>query len=539
MVSTAREVEGRIPIRRALISVSDKRGVLELALALGREGVKLVSTGGTARALREAGVVVDEVSELTGSREILDGRVKTLHPRVHAGILYRRDREEDVHHIGSEGIPPIDMVVVNLYPFEAAIAREGVTLDDALETIDVGGPTMLRAAAKNWPHVVALCDPDDYAPVIAELREGGVTAATRRALAARAFARTQRYDRAIAGYLGALDGGAPAWKKMRAPDFVLDRSLRYGENPHQPAAFFRPGSVGLVSHSGGVALAGLEQPAGKETSYNNLLDLDAGWRLAQALGAGAAVVIKHRNPCGAATGDDLLETFRSAWAGDSLSAFGGVVVLRGRVSAPIAEAIAEHFVEVVAAEGFDDDALERLRKKKRLTLLSSPGLGSEGEPMPEMSEEVRSVAGGELVQASDRPELADARTFEVVTKRAPTDAETRALRFAWQVVRYVQSNAIVFANGTRTVGVGSGQTSRVDAVNVAIMKAGREGHSLQGSVMASDAFFPFGDSVEAAARVGATAVIQPGGSKKDRESIEAADAAGMAMVFTERRCFRH
>jgi phosphoribosylaminoimidazolecarboxamide formyltransferase/IMP cyclohydrolase len=500
--------------------------------------VEIVSTGGTARTLREAGLPVVSVSTLTGSPEILDGRVKTLHPLVHAGILYRRDVPTDVARVEADGIPPIDLVVVNLYDFEETISNADVSLDAALEKIDIGGPTMLRAAAKNWPHVVALCDVHDYDAVVAEIREGGVGAETRRVLAARAFARTASYDRAIAGYLGD-EGGERAWLKMRTDVWTLDRVLRYGENPHQPGAFFVPASEDVVRASSGVALAGLEQVHGKRTSYNNLLDLDAGWRLAQALGPRAAVVIKHRNPCGAATGADPLTAFRRAWSGDTLSAFGGVVVLRGRVDHDLALALAENFVEVVAAEAFDDAALEVLRKKKRLTLLASTGLGPEGERIPEESEEMRSVAGGELVQATDRPEPEDALGFDVVTARAPTDDESRALRFAWQVVRYVQSNAIVFADGTRTVGIGSGQTSRVDAVNVAIMKAGREGHSLGGTVMASDAFFPFGDSVEAAARVGCTAVIQPGGSKRDAESIEAADAANIAMVFTGRRCFRH
>jgi len=530
----------RIRIRRGLLSVSDKAGLVDFARGLTARDVAIVSTGGTARALTDADVPITEISEFTGSPEILGGRVKTLHPKVHGGILYRRDLPGDVETVSEQGIEPIDLVVVNLYPFEQTVAREGVTLTDALENIDIGGPTLLRAAAKNWPHVVVVCDPADYAAVLAEMDEGGITPATRRRLATKAFGRCAAYNTAITDYLerdpqvaGGEENDGVTWPEFDRSTWSLRQSLRYGENPHQPGAFYVPAT------GGDAALAGLEKLQGTEISYNNLLDLDGGWRLAQALTPPVAVVVKHRNPCGAAEADDLLTAFRDAWAGDSLSAFGGVVVVRGRIDEPLARAITENFVEVVAAESLDEAALAVFSRKKRLRVLVSPGLGPAGQPLSRASREIRSVAGGLLHQGTDVPETAAEWSPEVVTERAPTTEEMAALRFAWQVVRYVQSNAIVFARGTHTVGVGSGQTSRVDAVELAIRKAGREGHDLAGSVMASDAFFPFGDSVQAAAAVGCTAVVQPGGSKRDAESIEAANAAGMTMVFTGRRSFRH
>jgi phosphoribosylaminoimidazolecarboxamide formyltransferase/IMP cyclohydrolase len=565
----------RVTIRRALLSASDKRGLTEFARELKSLGVDIVSTGGTAAAIAAAGVPVTQVTELTGFPEILEGRVKTLHPLVYGGILYRRDREDDRRTIGRHRIPPIDLVAVTLYPFEEALARGDRSLEEMLEEIDIGGPSLLRAAAKNWSHVVVLSDPGQYTGVIDELKAGGVTAGTRRRLAAAAFRRCEAYNATIAGYLegasgarrGPAGGAAPEpareaehedWPSRLVKTWDRKEVLRYGENPHQRAAAYvdvtgaRAGTDARGTETSTperpAGLAALEQLQGKEISYNNLLDLDTGLRLAHALGEPSVVVVKHRNPCGAARGTDLERAFRDAWAGDSLSAFGGVVVLQGKLTAPIASAIAEQFVEIVAAREFDPEARAILARKKRLILLTVPdtiwptpaeaGHGRPGASRPR-PQEVRSVLGGYLVQEADIPEGGDEWRPEVVTRRAPTEAEAAALRFAWQVVRYVQSNAVLFTRGERTLGVGSGQTSRVDAVNVAIMKARREGHDLKGSVLASDAFFPFSDGVEAAAGVGCTAIVQPGGSKRDPEVIAAADAAGMAMVFTGRRAFRH
>ncbi len=524
---------GAVTPRRALISVSDKRGLVELATRLVRKDVEIISTGGSARVMREAGLPVTDVSEVTGFPEMLAGRVKTLHPHVHAGILFRRDVPSDVEILAEHGIGPIDLVVVNLYPFEETVAAPDTTRDEAIEQIDIGGPSLIRAAAKNHAHVTVVTSPDDYADVADAVESGGVTAARRRELAGRAFARCAAYDGAIASYLARVDApqDAAPWPTVLLEPWRLERPLRYGENPHQPGAFYVPRTPR--------ALGALTQLHGKPISYNNLLDLDGGWRLAQALAPPAAVVVKHRNPAGAAEAPDLGAAFAHAWAGDPLSAFGGVIVLRGRVDAALATAIKANFVEMVAAEAFDDAALEILRKKKNLVLVTSPGLGPGGEPIAEGAVEVRAVAGGLLAQASDRPGRDEPTAWHTATDRAPTDLEARALAFAWQVTRYVQSNAIVFVNGTRTVGVGCGQTSRIDAVTLAIAKARRAGHDLAGSVMASDAFFPFDDSVRAAAEVGCTAVVQPGGSKRDGDSIAAADAAGMAMVFTGRRSFRH
>lgn len=534
---------GRVAPRRALLSVSDKTGLIDFARALVEAGVELVSTGGSARAIRDAGIAVREVSELTGFPEIMDGRVKSLHPAIHGGILARRDRDDDMATLDEHGIGPIDLVCVNLYPFEETVTKPGVDVGVALENIDIGGPSMLRSAAKNWPHVVVVPDAREYGTVLDELRAGGVTLATRRRLAAATFARCAAYNDAIARYLasdaGGVDAGAAsgdddpaAWPERMAPALVREATLRYGENPHQRGAFYRPDGART-------GVAGLTQLQGKAISYNNLLDLDAGWRLAQALRAPSAVVIKHRNPAGAAEASDLATAFADAWRGDGLSAFGGVILLRGRVDAALAATLKENFVELIAAEAFDDDARTVLAKKKNLILLEGSSLSATGAPLVPGTTEIRSVAGAVLAQESDRPEAEGDWSLDVVTDRAPDDAEMASLRFAWQVCRYVQSNAIVFVQGTRTVGVGCGQTSRVDAVRLAAMKAEREGHDLTGSVLASDAFFPFGDSVELAASLGCRAVIQPGGSKRDQESIDAANAAEMAMLVTGRRSFRH
>ncbi len=528
----------RVPVLRALLSVSDKRGLETFAAALAERNVEIISTGGSARAIEGAGVPVRRVSDLTGFPEILDGRVKTLHPSIHGGILFRRDRTDDAATLKDHGIDPIDLVAVNLYPFEEASRRPGISMHELLEEIDIGGPTLLRAAAKNWPDVVVVCDPSDYETVIAELAEGGVTAETRRRLATAAFQRCEAYNKAIAETLalqGAEDGaGGAEWPAGRVSRWTLSQSLRYGENPHQGAAFYVPRGADPF------ALGGVTKLQGKAISYNNLLDLDSACRLVRSFRAPAAVVVKHRNPCGAGVGNTLLDAFRKAWAGDGLSAFGGVIALRGCVDGELAAAIAKNFVEVVAAESFSEDARSVFSKKKSLRLLESPALAAEKPARWETDAETRTVSGGLLIQACDKPEALD-ESWEprVVTRREPTEEERAALFFAWQVCRFVISNAIVFTTADRTLGIGSGQTSRVDAVKVAIMKAAREQHDLRGSVMASDAFFPFSDSVEEAAKVGCTGVVQPGGSRRDQDSIDAADAAGMTMVFTGRRAFRH
>ena len=524
--------------RRALLSVSDKSGLLDFARGLTANGVELLSTGGTAARLREADIAVTDVSETTGFPEILGGRVKTLHPHVHAGILCRRDNPEDMATLVEHGIEPIDLVAVNLYPFERAVADPEVTMGLALDNIDIGGPTMLRAAAKNWPHVVVVSDPTRYADVLSAIGAGGVGENLRRDLAAETFAHCVGYNRAITRFLSRGEAADPAeeWPEIRGERRRLAATLRYGENPHQRGALY-------VDEAGARQLAALTQIQGKPLSYNNLLDLDGGWRLAQALPYGSAVVVKHRNPCGAAYAESLTTAFADAWAGDSLSAFGGVIVVRGIVTAELASAITENFVEVLAAEDVEASARTVLGKKKKLVVVTSPELGVDGVSPPAGATEARSIAGGTLVQETDRPEpmtsIDDVLAAECVTDRAPTRDELRSLTFAWHVCRYVQSNGIVFTSGTRSVGIGCGQTSRVDAVELAIRKAGREGHDLKGSAMASDAFFPFSDSVERAAEAGCTAVVQPGGSRRDSDSIEAANRAGMTMLMTGRRSFRH
>jgi len=532
-------VTDRVVVRRALLSVSDKRGLVEFATRLARASVALVSTGGTARTLRAAGLEVTEVAELTGAKEMLGGRVKTLHPMIHGGILYRRGHPEDEASARELAIPAIDLVAVNLYPFEATIADGSIDLDEALEMIDVGGPAMVRAAAKNWPHVVVATTPESYEEIAEEIESGGVSAATRRRLGAAAFAHTSAYDAVIASFLARSDqepksnGGARAeWPPVLAPVFELRKPLRYGENPHQRAAFYVP----RASRNG---IAGFRLLQGKELSYTNLLDLDAGTRLAQALHPPCAVVVKHRNPCGAAEASSTEEAFAGAWQSDPISRFGGVIVIRGEVNEVLARTFSENFIDIVAAESFAPEALVLLEGKKNLSLLAAPSLGASGEAVLPGARELRSVTGGLLVQDVDRPETDGELRFEVVTERAPNETERTSLAFAWQVARATQSNAVALASGTRTIGVGCGQTSRIDAVRSAIDKAKRGNHSIAGSVLASDAFFPFADSIEAAAAEGCTAVVQPGGSRRDAESIGAANRAGIAMVFTERRCFRH
>ncbi len=532
-------------VQRALISVSDKRGVVELGQALAKLGVEILSTGGTAKLLREAGVAVRDVSEATGFPEMLGGRVKTLHPKIHGGILARRDDPEHLAALKQHGIQLIDLVVVNLYPFAQAAARAEAGAEELIEEIDIGGPTLIRAAAKNCHSVAVVTSPDDYPMVIEELRQHhGISLASRLALARKAFALTAGYDSLIARTLEEVQVEGEQVERRPAEGFpaflaqpamkVMD--LRYGENPHQRAALYRTNGSGVANG---------KQLQGKELSYNNLLDLDAAWDLACEFQEPVAVIIKHTNPAGVAVAATQKEAFEKALSCDSVSAFGGILGFSQPVTAATAEAIGKLFLECIAAPGYEARALEIFAKKKNLRLLeiaprkpvipSEPGGRVEGSAFL-----VRSISGGLLVQDKDCARF-DMAQFKTVTKRAPTAEEMQSLLFAWVVCKHAKSNAIVYARDGQTVAVGAGQMSRVDSVKLGAMKARDLGHGerLKGSVVASDAFFPFPDGVEEAAKVGATAVIQPGGSVRDPEVIDAADRLGLAMVFTGIRHFRH
>jgi len=524
------------PMTRALISVSDKAGLRELAHALSERGIALVSTGGTASVLRTEGLEVRDVAEITGFPEMMDGRVKTLHPNVHGGLLALRDDPAHVAALVSHGIAPIDLLVVNLYPFEETVAR-GAETAEAVENIDIGGPAMIRAAAKNHAHVAVVTDPEDYAALLAELdaNDGQTRLAFRRTLAQRAFARTAAYDAAVATWMaGEIAEPTP---RRRAFAGTLRQTLRYGENPHQGAAFYVDGT-----DRPGVASAVQQQ--GKELSYNNINDTDAAYELVAEFMPGdgpACVIVKHANPCGAARGATLEEAYRRAFDCDRTSAFGGIVALNMKLDLKTAKAITEIFTEVVIAPGADIGAIELFDAKPNLRLLTAQGL-----PNPrEGGLAFRQVAGGFLVQERDAAMVAP-RDLKVVTARAPSAAEMADMLFAWRVAKHVKSNAIVYAKDGATVGIGAGQMSRVDSTRIAARKAadmaealGLDAAPTQGAVVASDAFFPFADGLLAAAEAGATAVIQPGGSMRDAEVIAAADAAGLAMVFTGQRHFRH
>ncbi|MEO7909211.1 MAG: bifunctional phosphoribosylaminoimidazolecarboxamide formyltransferase/IMP cyclohydrolase [Roseiflexaceae bacterium] len=504
---------------RALISVSDKQGIESFAAGLQALGVEIFSTGNTARALADAGVAVQSVSKLTGFPEILDGRVKTLHPGVHGGILARRDLPEHLAALAEHDIGLIDLVVVNLYPFAETIARPGVTRDEAIEKIDVGGPAMLRAAAKNHQHVLVIVNPDDYATTLAALRDDQVTPELRRRLAVDAFAHTAAYDAAIAGYLSETP-----FPETLPLTFHKAQDLRYGENPHQPAALY--GDFGQF----------FEQLHGKELSYINILDIAAIQELIEefAPAAGAALaIVKHTNPCGVGLGATPLEAWERAFATDREAPFGGVIAVNQTLDIALARAIDEIFSEIVIAPAFANDALELLRRKKNRRLMRAT------RPIAQaIAPLIHSVPGGVLVQQPDRAPLAEEQ-LRVVTAREPSQDELAALNFGWRVVKHVKSNAIVYSSASSTLGIGAGQMSRVDSSRLAIWKAQNAGLSLVGSAIASDALFPFADSVEAAAAAGATAVIQPGGSLRDDQVIAAADRLDMAMVFTGRRHFRH
>jgi phosphoribosylaminoimidazolecarboxamide formyltransferase / IMP cyclohydrolase len=511
---------------RALLSVSDKTGIVDLAAGLAAAGVEILSTGGTFRALAEAGIPVREVSAHTGFPEIMDGRVKTLHPAVHGGILGRRGIDDAV--MAEQGIGPIDVVVVNLYPFEATVARDDCTLAMAVENIDIGGPAMLRSAAKNHADVAVLVDPADYPRLREALQhDGGTTLDLRRDLAVKAFRHTARYDAMVAAYLGAHDE-LPASLTL---SFDKLADMRYGENPHQQAAFYRevrPGGIG----SGTVA--GLRQVQGKALSFNNVADTDAALECVKVLEEPACVIVKHANPCGVAMGSTLLEAYRRAFATDPTSAFGGIIAVNRDLDGPTLEAMLEQqFVEVVIAPAVDEAAVAVARRKKNVRLLTCGPLAQAPRGL-----EYKRVGGGLLVQSADEWCL-DENALRVASRRAPTEREMADLLFAWKVAWFVKSNAIVYARDGQTIGVGAGQMSRVVSAKIAAMKAQEEGLTVAGSVMASDAFFPFRDGIDAAAAAGITAVIQPGGSVRDDEVVAAADEHGMAMVLTGVRHFRH
>ncbi|WP_437872510.1 bifunctional phosphoribosylaminoimidazolecarboxamide formyltransferase/IMP cyclohydrolase [Sorangium sp. So ce363] len=521
-------------IRRALISVSDKTGLLPLARRLAEKGVEILSTGGTQRALADAGVPVIGVEAYTGSPEVMDGRVKTLHPRVHGGILMRGAiDDEDLARLGGA---PIDLVVCNLYPFEATVRKPGVTHPEIIENIDIGGPSMVRSAAKNHARVAVVVDPADYDAVLAEIdRQGEVSSATRRRLATKAFAHTAAYDGMVSGYLSSLpeEGEPSAAEREAYPRFLtlaLERAypLRYGENPHQSGAFYRERGAA----AGSLALAESLGAGGKELSFNNLVDVDAAFEAVREFTQPAAVVVKHTNPCGVATGDSLAAAYRTARDADAVSAFGGIVALNREVDRAAAEVLVETFLECVVAPAYTPEALEVLRTKKNLRVLATGAL----LPADHRELTFKRVGGGLVVQERDASAAGEVRGGRVVTKRAPTEKEIEALDLGWRVCKHVKSNAIVLAIPGRTVGIGAGQMSRVESVRIACSKAGERA---RGSVLASDAFFPFPDNVVLAAEHGITAVAQPGGSVKDAEVIAAADAAGIAMVFTGARHFRH
>jgi phosphoribosylaminoimidazolecarboxamide formyltransferase / IMP cyclohydrolase len=522
------------PIRRALLSVSDKTGLLELAQALAALKVELLSTGGTYQALKKAGLAVTEVSAHTGFPEIMDGRVKTLHPKIHGGLLGRRGVDDAV--MAEHGIAAIDLLVLNLYPFEATVARPGCTLDEAIENIDIGGPAMLRAAAKNWAHVAVLTDPGQYPALIDTLRrERGLSRATRFALSVAAFNRVAQYDAAISDYLSSLrlDAAADtiadraAFPDQLNPSFIKVQDLRYGENPHQQAAFYReakpqPGT-----------LASFRQRQGKELSFNNLADADTAWECVRQFQAPACVIVKHANPCGVAVAENAIGAYEGAYRTDPTSAFGGIIAFNRPLDAATAQAIiSRQFVEVILAPAVDDDALAITAAKGNVRVLEIP-LGDGRH-----AHHYQRVGSGLLVQTPDS-RIVTRQDLRTVSRRPPTDAELDDLLFCWQVAKFVKSNAIVYAKDQCTVGVGAGQMSRVYSAKIAGIKAADEKLTVAGSVMASDAFFPFRVGIDAAAAAGITAVIQPGGSMRDAEVIAAADEAGMAMVFTGVRHFRH
>ncbi len=516
------------PIKRALVSVSDKSGLAEFARGLHELGVEVLSTGGTADLLAKAGVPVTLISDYTGFPEMMDGRIKTLHPKIHGGILAKRDVPAHQESMRQHDIKPIDLVAVNLYPFESAIARENCSLAEAIENIDIGGPAMLRSAAKNYQSVTALTDPADYEQILREMREnnGAVTEQTRLRLSRSTFAHTGRYDSLIAKYLSEQTEDETPFPKIFHPPFEKIQELRYGENPHQSAAFYREAQAG----PGVIARA--RQLQGKELSFNNIIDLDAVWQLAIEFDSGSAAVVKHTNPCGVATGDDQRQIFIKARETDPVSVFGGIIGFNRAVTAQTAEEILKNFVEAVIAPGYEDGALELFAQKKNVRVMELP-LNKE-EPVSQ-GYDCKRVSGGLLVQSNDAITF-DPDQMKVVTKRQPDEKEMEAMKFAWTVAKHVKSNAIVYSRENETVGIGAGQMNRIDSARLAVQKANKE---VAGCVMASDAFFPFRDSIDTAAKSGIRAIIQPGGSIRDKEVIAAADEHDIAMVFTGIRHFKH
>ncbi len=520
-------------IERALISVSDKTGLFEFSKQLSESGVEILSTGGTAKFLREKMIPVKDISEFTGFPEILDGRVKTLHPKVHGGLLGKRDLPSHQEQMKKNGIEPIDMVVVNLYPFQAAISKPNATFDEAIENIDIGGPAMLRSAAKNFSDVAVVVDPGDYGKVIQEMKEnnGKLKEETLFNLAKKVFLHTSRYDAVIAGYLDRQIEKRRSDQKEGFPAILTMtyekiQNLRYGENPHQKGAFYRDNS----SLEPSVARAALLQ--GKEMSYNNFLDANSAFELVKEYQEACAVIVKHNNPCGAAVSASLLESYRKARATDPISAFGGVIAFNQPVDLETAKEITSTFVEVVIAPSYQEDALFELKRKKDIRILSSGSLNSSYRE----TFEFKKITGGLLFQDRDLGKINHIKDLKVASKRTPTNEEYAAMDFAWKVCKHVKSNAIIFAANGETIGIGAGQMSRIDSVQLAASKAQKP---LAGSVMASDAFFPFRDGVDAAFKGGIRAVIQPGGSIKDNEVIQAVDEHDMAMIFTGMRHFRH
>jgi phosphoribosylaminoimidazolecarboxamide formyltransferase/IMP cyclohydrolase len=520
-------------IKQALISVSDKTGVLDFARALAAMNVKLLSTGGTAKLLADNGLAVTEVADYTGFPEMLDGRVKTLHPKVHGGILARRDFPAHMDALDQHAIPTIDMVVVNLYPFQQTVAKDQCSLEDAIENIDIGGPAMLRSSAKNHKDVVVICDPADYAAVLDEMRagQGEVGYETRFALAKKVFAHTAQYDGAITNYLGSLGSDREHATRSAYPEtlnlhFTKVQDMRYGENPHQSAAFYRD----LAPVDG--ALANYRQLQGKELSYNNIADADAAWECVKTLDGAACVIIKHANPCGVAVGADALDAYAKAFQTDPTSAFGGIIAFNCELDGKAAEAVAKQFVEVLIAPSFSAEARKVFEAKQNVRLLEIPLARAVN------AVDIKRVGGGLLLQSSDVKNV-QPEELKIVTKKQPTPQQLQDMMFAWRVAKFVKSNAIVFCGNGMTLGVGAGQMSRVDSARIASIKAQNAGLPLTGSAVASDAFFPFRDGLDVVVAAGATCVIQPGGSMRDQEVIDAADEQGIVMALTETRHFRH
>jgi len=545
-------------IKRALLSVSDKTGLAEFATTLSNLGVELISTGGTAKFLRENGLEVIDVSTVTGFPEMMDGRVKTLHPKIHGAFLALRDNTEHVASMNEHGIEPIDLVVINLYPFEQTIAKEGVSLEKAVENIDIGGPAMIRSASKNWRDVAVVTDPTNYSEITDELtaNSGSLSLETRQRLATLAYTRTANYDLAISRYLSAQTSLGPTVadgdlsvssavasgltpknpSETEFPAGVLIelakvRDLRYGENPHQKAALYKTGERGGIANA--------EQLHGKEMSFNNYVDAEAAWNLVQDFDELAVAIIKHTNPSGVGIGATNEEAYRRALSTDPVSAFGGIVALNKKVDAAVAVSVNEVFTEVVIAPEFDADALEVLRTKKNLRVLSVPSAAAAGlTSESDAALEYKQISAGMLVQEKDIYKITR-NDLKIVSEKQPSEEEIKAMLLAWRVCKHVKSNAIVIANQDQTIGVGSGQMNRVDSVRIAAMRAERFNLPVKGSVLASDAFFPFRDNVDEAAKLGASAIIQPGGSMRDEESIQAANEHGVSMVFTGFRHFKH